>query len=648
LPDLDAQRKALLARLLADEGLGRSASERIPVRSAAGPAPLSFGQRRLWLLDQMALPGPPAYNMPAAYLLDGDLDVAALGEAFAALAQRHDVLRSSIVTIDGEPRQVTGAAAPVAIVTVDLSAESDPIAAFTREAAALAQRPFDLAVAPLMRVAQFRLGPSRHGLAVVLHHIVADGWSLPILLREVMAFYADARRGRPSSLPPLPIQYADYAVWHRALMESAAADVHRDYWRGRFGDGAPPLDLPADFARPSVRSFHGAEVQRHFSAELLAGLRSLSHSRGTSLFSTLLAGVQVLLSRQSGQRDVTVGTPSAGRVRPELADQVGFYVNMLPVRTRVDAGEPFIALRDRVVRHTRAPREHEVYPFDLLVHDLHLDRDLARSPLFDVVLVVDKADDAVLGFEGLAVEPIHLPLHSSKFDLTLHFVEHADRLELTLEYSTDLFAPARIERFAGQLERLLHAVVGDPTCAVARLPLIAAAERSRLVALGATTAATAWQGSVVEQFERQARRRPDAIAATCDEVQVTYRELNASANRLAHRLTARGVGAETLVGIALDRSIDFVVAILGVLKAGGAYVPLDPAYPADRLRYLVADSGLQTVIARASDQPVWLGGEDDAGAVASDWPTFIANDDTTQATHDDVDQCRATFPDHTP
>ena len=344
--------------------------------------------------------------MPAAYLLDGDLDVAALREAFAQLLARHDILRTRIVTVDGEPLQHTDPDAHLDIATGDLTGAADPIVAFIDEAATLARLPFDLTVAPLLRAAVVRLGPARHGLAVVLHHLVADGWSLPVLMREVMASYGAARGGRRSELAPLPLQYADYAEWHRTLIEKGGVEAHRDYWRQTYANLPSPLDLPGDAPRPVERSVHGAAVRRRMDDGLAAGVRGLARSQGASVFMTLLAAVNVLLARYTGQRDLVVGTPVAGRVRPELADQIGFYVNMLPMRTQVSVDEPFTALLGRVARTTGDAIAHEIHPFDQLVHELPLDRDLGRSPLFDIVLVLEPGGEGVLGLDGLTVTPL--------------------------------------------------------------------------------------------------------------------------------------------------------------------------------------------------------------------------------------------------
>ncbi len=620
--DFDDKKRALLARLLAQEGFGHAKADGITPRAVQGPAPLSFAQRRLWLLDQMGVPGPPAYNMPAAYVLEGEVVVAALDEAFGRLLERHDVLRTRIVTMDGEPRQEIVAGVRVSIACGDLTGAEDPAGAFAREAEAVARMPFDLGTAPLLRVTLSRLGPARHGLVVVLHHLVADGWSLPILMREVMAFYADARRGRPSALPALGLQYADYAVWHRDLVEQGRVDVHRAFWHREFAQPAPPLDLPTDFPRPVEPSSRGAEVRHRFDQELTAGLQQLGRAAGASLFMTLLACVKVLLYRYSGQRDVTVGSPIAGRVRPELADQIGFYVNMLPLRTALRPNEPFDALLVRLARKTGEALEHEIYPFDQLVHELHLDRQSGRSPLFDVVLVVENSGDAALEFEGLTVRPVDLPRQSSKFDLTLHFVEGDDRLDLIVEYSTDLFERPRIVRLAQHLEQLARAVVASPGCEIGNIPIMPWDERRRVLDWSLARTRGAWRGGVVDRFEAQARRRPDAIAVTCERQRLTYGELNARANRLARRLLARGVEAEDLIGLCLERSLDMVAAILGVLKAGGAYVPLDPSYPAERLQYLLADSGMQIVLAGGAESKAlpssWRGvvldvGDDELG-----------------------------------
>jgi amino acid adenylation domain-containing protein/non-ribosomal peptide synthase protein (TIGR01720 family) len=599
---LDKNKKELLQRLLAKEGLAVAAPENIPKRPPATIAPLSFAQRRLWLMEQMAVSGPPSYNMSAAYLLEGDLDVAAFTQAFDELLRRHEILRTRFITVDGEPCQEVVECAHTLVER--LAPDHDTalsIEAFKVAAEALAREPFDLTQAPLVRVFLAPIGKIKHGLAVVLHHIVADGWSLPILMRELMTFYVDARDARPPSLPPLRLQYADYAQWHREFIGTPEADEHRAYWQRVCADLAPPLDLPSDYPRPVERSAHGADVKWQFGAELLTGLRALARPAGASLFMTLLACLKVLLSRYSQQEDLIVGTPTAGRIRPELADQIGFYVNLLPMRTTVDAEESFRALLGRLVRTTAEAVEHESYPFDQLVHDLPLERDLARSPLFDVVLVVDRADDSILEIEGLHVRPLELPTESSKFDLTFHFVEADDWLNLTVEYSTDLYKHARVERLARHLEELMRAVVFDPDEAVGRVPMVPGEEHAQVLRWGAVRSPSTWTGGIVERFESNARVRPDAIAASYENEHLTYAELNRRANQVANQLVSHGLGAEARVGVCLDRSLDLIVAILAVVKAGAAYVPLDPYYPAERLQYLVADSGLSLVLTRRSE-----------------------------------------------
>lgn len=627
MPELDDKKRALLARLLAKEGLKTIQAQRITTRTSVGPAALSFAQRRLWLLEQMALPGPPAYNMPAAWLIDGPLDTRALTGAFNRLLARHDILRTCIVTIDGEPRQIVDPDATVVIGNDDVSHDDEPLTRLTAMADALAVQPFNLARAPLVRAHVMRLGPERHGLVVVLHHIVADGWSLPILMRELMAAYSDTRHGRPSSLPPLPLQYADYAEWHRAVIESVDGQRHRDFWTRAFTHAPVPADLPTSAPRPSERSFRGAGLRRTFPTTVADALHQLARAEGVSVFMTLLAAVQVLLARLSGQPEVVVGSPMAGRVRPELGDQIGFYVNMLPLRTVVDPAEPFRALLRRVGDATGRALEHEIYPFDQLVHELHLDRDLARSPLFDVVVVVDQAGDVALSFEGLTVTPLERPRVSSKFDLTFHFVESPTTLEVTIEYSTDLFTATRVSHIAEQLDTLLRAIVQQPGTAAGRLPLLSEAVRDATIERSLARDTRAPGPDVVHRFEAAAARRPDSIAVTCGDVSLTYGALNARANRVARQLIAAGITAESRVGVCLERSIDLIVAILGVVKAGGAYVPLDPSYPVERLQYLIADSGMAVVLTAPGTAPDAL----------REWPgnTLLVDDASLAGVRDD-------------
>ena len=376
----------LAAQIASRRRVARSPIE--TVEPAADYA-LSYGQRRLWVLEQLRGDGPAAYNVPAALFLHGALDIAALERAFQRVIERHESLRTSFVSINGEPRQQVSAAVDFHIDIGDVSTFDLPDERFDEEARRLAHAGFDLTRAPLLRVSLMRLGPATHGLAVVAHHIVTDGWSIPILVRELMACYRSALEGRPPDLPALQIHYKDYAAWQRAHLQEESMAPHREYWRGVFADPVAPLDLPADFPRPPIQTFEGDQFRVDLDEDLASAVRGLAERHGASLFTTLLASVTILFARTSGQDDVTVGSPIAGRTHPSLDDQIGYYVNMVPLRARVRRGEPFAAFLQRLRDIVSAAVEHQTYPFDRLVEDMVIARDLGRSPLFDVVVAMD-------------------------------------------------------------------------------------------------------------------------------------------------------------------------------------------------------------------------------------------------------------------
>ncbi|HEX2569410.1 MAG TPA: amino acid adenylation domain-containing protein [Polyangia bacterium] len=578
--------------------------------------PLSFAQQRLWFLDQLE-PGRPFYNIPAALRLVGELDVDALRQSFDELLRRHEALRTSFVAREGQPGQRIRPALPLPLVIADLMDVPEAV----REARALervreeALRPFDLAEAPLLRVVLLRLGLRDHVLVITVHHIVSDGWSMGILVRELAALYRAFGR-RPGQEPgqaqgwppvpplePLPVQYADFALWQRAWLEGEALEEQLHYWKQQLGGRLPVLELPTDRPRPAVETHRGAQLGVTLPAALSEALAGLSRREGVTLFMTLLAAFQTLLHRYTGQDDVIVGTPIAGRTRPETEGLIGFFVNTLALRTDLGGDPRFVDLLGRVREVTLGAYGHQDVPFEKLVEVLQPERDLGRAPVFQVLFVLQNLPATALDLPGLTLTPIEIDGGIAKFDLTLTLQESqggAGGLRGVLEYNTDLFDAATMERMAGHLRRLLEGVVEDPERRVAELPLLTEEEREQLLERWNQRPVVlpgAWSGGGVEAlFAEEAARRPEAPAVVFGDDCLTYGELDRRSNQLAHHLRALGVREETLVGVCVERSPELVVGLLGVLKAGGAYLPLDPTYPQERLAFMLEDAGVRLVL----------------------------------------------------
>ncbi|HVS00494.1 MAG TPA: amino acid adenylation domain-containing protein, partial [Thermoanaerobaculia bacterium] len=582
---------------------GRAAAAPVIERvSRTGDLPLSFAQQRLWFLDQLA-PGSPIYNIPAALPLSADLNPGAFACALHEVIRRHEALRTTFITRDGMPIQVVAPEVVCQLPEVDLSAlpadtAADEARRLGREEAG---RPFDLAAGPLLRTTLLRPADRHRVLLLTVHHIVSDGWSMQVLEREMTALYAAFSRGEASPLPELPIQYADFAVWQRAWLEGGELQRQLEYWRGQLAGAPAGLDLPTDHPRPAVATFRGALRSVVLPRDLGAGLQSLGRREGTTLFMVLVGVFSTLLSRITGQEDVLVGSPIANRTRVEIEGLIGFFVNTLVLRTDL-AGEPtFRELLERVRRTALEAYAHQDLPFERLVDELAVERSLSRSPLFQVMLVLQNAAEPQLG----SAAPVPAPAaparnegRMAKFDLTLAAQEDEAGLYLGLEYNTDLFDGVTIERLLGHFENLLTGVVESPGESVFDLPILREAERHELRAEWNDTAHTREGELCLHQlFEQQARKTPAAPALVAGKRRWSYDELNRLANRLAHRLRRLGVGPESRVGVLLERSPQMVAALLGVLKAGGAYVPLDPSYPADRLAFMVRHAGVEILLA---------------------------------------------------
>ncbi len=569
---------------------GAVEAPRIEPAPREGQLPLSFAQHRLWFLDQLS-PGSAVYNIPYPLSVEGELDQAILEECLQEVMRRHEALRTTFPSADGEPYQAIAPAGSLSLPVVDLAGLAAP--ARDRETAALLEResarPFDLAAGPLFRAALLALAPQRHVLLLAMHHIVADGWSLEVLLRELAALYDAFAAGRPSPLPELPVQYADFAVWQRRWLSGEALARQLAYWRRQLADAPAGLDLPADFPRPAVQTFNGATFSAELPAELSVALLALCRREGVTLFMLLLAGLDVLLARWSGQQDVLVGSPIAGRNREETEGLIGFFVNTLVLRSVLPAEVSFRDLLGQVRENALSAYNHQDLPFELLVEELRPERDLSRPPLVQALLAVENAS-APSQPARLRLAPLALAETTAKFDLALSAQEVEGRLALAFNYNTDLFAAPTVRRLAAHLQALLRGLAADPEAGIWRQPLLAPGERHQLLVEWNDALPAAEPRGVVERFAAQVQKTPHAVALKAPGGRLSYAELDRQANRLAHRLRRLGVRRETTVGLFAERSAEMVIGLLGIWKAGGAYLPLDPGYPPARLAYLLEDS----------------------------------------------------------
>ena len=594
---LSPAKRALLLRRLRERTTG-SALEAIPRRADGGPAPLSFAQQRLWFLAQWE-PGSPLYHVTRALRLRGTLDEVALGRALDALPVRHESLRTAFVDRDGTPMQVVAATGAVPVVSVDVRGEVDGRdRALARVLADEASRPFDLARGPLLRALLVRLADDEHVLLLTLHHIVTDGWSMGILTRELAVLYAAHATGATAALPPLPIQYPDFAVWQRQRLAGDVLARQLAHWRARLAGAPFALALPTDHPRPPRQSSCGASHTFTVPPDLAEAVRRLAQREGATPFMVLLAAFQMLLQRYTGQDDIVVGSPIANRTRPELEGLIGFFANTLILRTDLSGNPTGRTVLQRVRETCLAAYEHEEIPFEKLVEELAPPRDPGRNPLVQAVLVLQNRPPP-LELEGLAVERLALAHTTAKFDLLLAVTDGAGGMAGTIEYAIDLFEPSTVARLARHFVMLLEAVTAAPDAPLSRLALLTGAERRQVIETGIATATDYPRRCVHALFEAQAARTPEAVAVECAATRLTYRELDRRANQLARHLRARGVGPDVAVGLCMERSAEMIVGLLAILKAGGAYLPLDPTHPAPRLATMIGAGRVPLVLAQA-------------------------------------------------
>ncbi|MFI7041133.1 amino acid adenylation domain-containing protein [Microbispora rosea] len=590
---LSPAKQALLAQRLR---AGKAARVTVPPRPVGTHPPLSHAQERLWFLEQYA-PGTTAYTVAFAVRLDGgEIDDAALERALIEVARRHESLRTRFVTTDDGTPEIVLDDEPV--VELRLSQSDDP-ATVREEVQAELDRPFDLAAGPLLRLLLVRLGAREHVLLLTMHHAVTDGWSCDILMEELLALHEAYRTGTEAGLADPPVQYGDYALWERGR-------THEDdirYWRERLA-GLPPLELPTDLPRPPEQGSAGAAHGIVLDRELADALTALGGANGATLYMTLLAAFQVLLARYSGQDDFAVGSPVSGRDLPELERVVGLFINSLPMRADLSGDPTFTELLGRVRETALDAYAHQELPFDRLVGELGVERDVSRSPVFQVMFALQNYRSAPLRTQGLTMSAYPFKVTASRFDLALYLMDQGDGLHGNITYRTELFRPATIARLAECFEHLLRSIVADPGARVSGLELLPAAERDRVLAFAGAApeaeapAADAFGGasSLHEVIAAQAARTPSATAVVCGGEALTYAELDAAADRLARRLRGLGVRRDDRVAICLEQSTGLAVAVLGVLKAGAAYLPLDPEHPRGRLEYVLADAAASIVV----------------------------------------------------
>jgi len=562
--------------------------------------PVSFAQQRLWLIDKLE-PRVPLYNLARAFRLTGDLDVEALRRALDELIGRHEILRTHFDTERGNPLQVIRSESVTALDVEGLEAlpedgrEDEARRRLWNEWAV----PFDLEQGPLIRCRLLRLGPNNHWLMLTWHHIISDAWSGGILRSDVSALYNAFHRGRPSPLAALPAQYGDYVLWQRELLQGEMLAEHLAYWTSALA-GLAVLDLPTDRPRPLARRHAGGRVALRLGSPLTSALKAFSRREGVTLFMTILAAYQVVLARHTGQDDIAVGAPVAGRLRPELEGLIGLFVNTLVLRTDTSGNPAFVDLVHRVRDVCLGAYSHQELPFEKLVEALRPKRVPGRNPLFDVMLNFSPRSAHPLQFDGVSVANIEFDAPLAKFDLLLSLTETDGELRGGFEYAADLFDESTVERMAGHFTTLLEGIIAAPETPIGMLPLLTSGEREQLLVEWNATAVEHPRDQCVHQrVEQQAARTPNAVAVEYEGAALTYAELNARANRLAHHLRTFGVGADVLVGVCVERSLELVVALLAILKAGGAYVPLDPGYPAERLAFMLGDTQAPVVLTQA-------------------------------------------------
>jgi len=558
--------------------------------------PASFGQQRLWFLNELE-PESSFYNIPLVARIKGALKHDVLRLVINEIVARHEALRTTFASENGELVQLIAPVADVPLPVIDLTGTPERETTAAQLAKAEADTPFDLAHGPLLRARLVKLRPDEHLLLLTMHHICSDGWSMGLFLNELAQLYKAFLVAQPSPLPDPPIQYADFAHWQRTLLQGEFLEEQLAYWRNQLAGAPAVLELPADRPRAPVQTFHGARLSLEISEDVRARLAEMSQREGVTMFMTLLAAFQTLLYRYTGRDDIVVGSPSANRNRSEIENLIGFFVNTLVLRTDFSGNPTFVELLRRVRGVTLGAYAHQDVPFDRIVDELNPERSLSYGPLVQVLFAVEKSWDFGPKLADLEIDWREVERGTSKFDLALFVYEKPAGLSCLVEYDTDLFAEDTIRRLLDHFQVLLTGIAHSPERRVGELPLLTESELVRLTSVEITNSQPAL--CLHEAFEQQVERTPECVAVKFENEQLNYRELNARANQLARHLRSLGVGPEVVVGLCLERSLELIVGILGILKAGGAYLPLDPAYPPDRLSFMLEDAGTRVLLTSA-------------------------------------------------
>ena len=602
IAQLSPAKRALLEQRLKQKAVNANGFSSIERRENPNSAPLSSAQTRMWLLDQLE-PGNPAYNRPSNLKLTGRLNVVALETSLNEIVRRHEVLRTSFRAVDGQPVQANAPSLALKMPIVDLSCLSleERKNEAQRLATKEAQRPFDLSRLPLVRATLLKLGEQEYILLLTMHHIIFDGWSMGVLLRELAKIYEAFSTGKPSPFPELPIQYADFAHWQQQRLQENLLESELDYWKEQLSGDLPVLDLPTDRPRAAVQTNRGARQEILLSQNLSQSLKDLSRTEGVTLFMTLLAAFQILLHRYTGQEDIIVGAPIAGRDRIEIENLIGVFINTLVLRTLLNGNLTFKELLSRVRKIVTGAIAHQEISLEKLAEELQPERYLSHTPLFQVLFQLRNVPQEAVEVPGLKFQEFQLDRGIAAFDLTLDIIQKPTGLFCVFEYNADLFDAGTVTRIAEHYHTLLEEVTANPQEQISELPLLSEAERHQLLMeWNDTTDEYPTDKYIHQLFEEQVEQTPNAVAVVFEDQQLTYRELNARANQLARYLKSLGVKPEVLVGICLERSVAMIVGLLGILKAGGVYVPFDPHYPEDRLSYMLEDSRVEALLTQRS------------------------------------------------
>lgn len=595
---LSPEKQKLVELLLKEKNINVAQNRIVPQSRQENSFPLSFAQQRMWFLDRLA-PGNPMYNNPAAVSIKGRINVAAIEKSLNVMGQRHEVLRTVFNVRDGQPVQVIQEDARLRLNNVDYSnlGDSEKQDKLRRESIAEAQRPFDLSTGPLLRSTLIKMGQDEHIFLLTMHHIISDAWTLSLFIKEFAELYTSFSEGRETQLSELPIQYVDFACWQREYLKNEVLEEQLSYWARDLQGADKAMNLPIDHKRPKMQTFNGDVVYFQVSADVTKRLQNTSKQQDATLFMTLLAAINLLFYHYSGQEDIAIGTPIANRNRSEVEFLLGVFVNTLVMRNDLTGNPTFVELLKRVKKKALGAYAHQDIPFETLVEELKPERDMSRPPFFQVMFVMQNAPAQPLQLKDVLMTPLELHTPTAKYDITIVLEPVAGGLDGQVVYNTDLFEKETIERLVQHLDNVLSLAGSRPDKRLSEFSLLTSAEKQRLISeWGVSESKPKRTPKFISQlFEEQAALNPDSLIV-CGQEKVAYRELNARANRMARLLAKKGVRAESVVAIYLERSIDLIVSMIAVFKAGGIMLPLDPDYPLDRINYMLNDSGAERII----------------------------------------------------